>query len=346
MRDISKELQLPGGIASTTKVANIDPYYGVFASVEEAKSTVPDALKEVGRQFAVYKDGSNKEADVYTWAKDSAGIWFGKQQTATAQPNLSGYATTSYVDGKVSSVYKVKGSVQSEAKLPTNNSEGDVYNLIDTGENVVWVSNLNNTGTPGWDKLGSVVNLSNYYQKSETYSRTEMDGRYQPKGNYITSLDGYATTSYVDGKVSPPTGTGKFLYDANNGWVSYVAPSSVTVTNTLTSTSTTDALSALQGKVLNDTTTKLTQVTVSANTTAQESWRGKLILVSTTCVITIPASLLAEWGCEIAVLQGAVLNFAVESGVTWQFGTPASVPERGIVTLVKIASTNTFALFR
>lgn len=68
-----------------------------------------------------------------------------------------------------SGAYIPKGSVANFAALPTTgNLEGHVYNLLDTGDNYVWVLNLNNTGNPGWDKLSGTVDLTNYYTKSES----------------------------------------------------------------------------------------------------------------------------------------------------------------------------------
>jgi len=67
------------------------------------------------------------------------------------------------VDAKFSAVYRPKGSVANFASLPaTGNVEGDVWNLLDTGANVVWVINYNNTGNPEWDKLSETVDLTNY----------------------------------------------------------------------------------------------------------------------------------------------------------------------------------------
>ena len=53
-------------------------------------------------------------------------------------------------------IYKIKGSVPDKVALDTMTSmvEGDVYNLLDTGDNYVYVLDLNNTGEAGWDKLG------------------------------------------------------------------------------------------------------------------------------------------------------------------------------------------------
>jgi len=75
--------------------------------------------------------------------------------------------TKTEVDGLLTAVYRSKGSVDNFASLPTTNRRaGDVWNLLDTGDNYVWVTNLNNTGVPGWDKLSGVVDLSAYQTTS------------------------------------------------------------------------------------------------------------------------------------------------------------------------------------
>lgn len=78
-------------------------------------------------------------------------------QLAT-KANASNVYTKSEVDSKVSSVYRVKGSVASYANLPTTNVQiGDVYNVTDTGANYVATAT-----TPTWDKLSETVDLSGY----------------------------------------------------------------------------------------------------------------------------------------------------------------------------------------
>lgn len=78
-------------------------------------------------------------------------------QLAT-KANASNVYTKAEVDSKVSSVYRVKGSVASYANLPTVDvTIGDVYNVNDTGANYVATST-----TPTWDKLRETVNLSGY----------------------------------------------------------------------------------------------------------------------------------------------------------------------------------------
>lgn len=78
-------------------------------------------------------------------------------QLAT-KANASNVYTKAEVDSKVSSVYRVKGSVASYANLPTVDvTIGDVYNVSDTGANYVAIST-----TPTWDKLSETVDLSGY----------------------------------------------------------------------------------------------------------------------------------------------------------------------------------------
>lgn len=80
-------------------------------------------------------------------------------QLAT-KANASNVYTKSEVDSKVSSVYRVKGSVASYANLPTTNVQiGDVYSVTDTGANYVAVATAT---TPTWDKLSETVDLSGY----------------------------------------------------------------------------------------------------------------------------------------------------------------------------------------
>lgn len=72
--------------------------------------------------------------------------------------NDSGYQTASDVQSAISaatiSAYKYKGSVATQAALPSSgNIAGDVWDVQDTGVNYAW------TGT-AWDALGSYVDTS------------------------------------------------------------------------------------------------------------------------------------------------------------------------------------------
>lgn len=93
-------------------------------------------------------------------AKQDAGD-YATTQAVSEQFTEYDASIKSYVDSKVASVYKYKGSVANVDALPTENQTvGDVYNVEDTGDNYAW------TGT-AWDKLAGTVDLSNYATKDE-----------------------------------------------------------------------------------------------------------------------------------------------------------------------------------
>lgn len=77
--------------------------------------------------------------------------------------------TKEQVDAKVSSVYKVKGSVANYDSLPINANVGDVYDTLDSGANYVWTEN-------GWDKLGDIVDLTDYAKKVDLDNYLPLSG--------------------------------------------------------------------------------------------------------------------------------------------------------------------------
>ncbi len=100
------------------------------------------------------------------------------EEKSQVQTNIDVYSKTE-VDNKVASVYKYKGSVATYEDLPIEDlSVGDVWNVIDTGDNYAW------TGT-AWDKLGGEVDLSNYLAKDNTTAFT-------PTGDYNPATKKYA----------------------------------------------------------------------------------------------------------------------------------------------------------
>lgn len=81
----------------------------------------------------------------------SAGIWAAieneKSRAIEAEAELS---------HKISTVYKFKGSVPDEARLPNVADVGDVYNVLDSGINFAYL------GNGEWDSLGAFVDLTPY----------------------------------------------------------------------------------------------------------------------------------------------------------------------------------------
>ena len=78
---------------------------------------------------------------------------------------LTKYAKTS----DISTVYRVKGSVETYADLPENPTVGDVYNVkaadathnVNAGDNLLWSSDK------AWDNLSGIVDTSSFATKEE-----------------------------------------------------------------------------------------------------------------------------------------------------------------------------------
>lgn len=136
-------------------------------------------------------------------------------------PDVSEFATTSYVDSKVASVMKYAGSVKTVDDLPDSDlTIGDVYNVEEDGSNYAWDGEQ-------WDKLGGTIDLSSYATVESVQTGLEgkadvvhmhniadinglqdtLNGK-QPVGDYavkseIPSVEGLASETYVDQAIAP-----------------------------------------------------------------------------------------------------------------------------------------------
>jgi len=83
--------------------------------------------------------------------------------------DLTYYYTKTEVDGKISSVYKYKGTVATYEDLPdTGLSIGDVYNVESDGNNYAWAGTV-------WDKLGGDIDISNLQTKITSTNKLSSD---------------------------------------------------------------------------------------------------------------------------------------------------------------------------
>lgn len=166
-----------------TRLASVDNYNDTAIKADIAKKAdSADVYTKTAMNTELGKKADKAIVETLTTTVE------GKADKATT---ISGYGITDAytkkeVDAKVASVYKYKGSVANEDALPTEGQVvGDVYNLEDTGMNVAW------TGE-GWDKLGSVVDLTPYLTKEDA-GKT-----YAAKATTLTGYgitDAYTTTA-------------------------------------------------------------------------------------------------------------------------------------------------------
>lgn len=149
--------------ATTTTLGGIKAGAGV-------EVTEDGTLNATGGGVADSVDWSNvqnKPTKISDFTNDS-----GFQTASDVQGAIStateGLATEEYVNSKVSTVYKYKGSVANEDALPESPELGDTYNLEDTGANVAW------DGTK-WDNLGMTIDLTGYVQESDLVAITNQE---------------------------------------------------------------------------------------------------------------------------------------------------------------------------
>ena len=120
-------------------------------------------------------------------------------EKANKANTLAGYGITDAftkdeISSKISSVYRYKGSVETKTDLPSENlTEGDVYNVKDTGDNYAWVAPVGELAG-FWDKLAGDIDLSSY----ATLNNPEFTG--EPKAPTVSEGDNstkIATTAFV-----------------------------------------------------------------------------------------------------------------------------------------------------
>ncbi|CAC9975549.1 hypothetical protein [Flavobacterium panici] len=86
------------------------------------------------------------------------------------------------------------------------------------------------------------------------------------------------------------------------------------------------------------------QVEIATSQTIPSSWHGKTILFTTSCTITVPASLPASFIFNGITLPGVSVTWAITTPHTWLFGTPSVTAEKQIFTFTKRGSTNSILL--
>ncbi len=127
----------------------------------------------------------------------------GEGDAATMRGFLKVYSKAE-VDAKIGSALRFMGTVENFAALPSEGVQvGDVYNIkaaggtdihgtaIKAGDNVVYVDANDDPGdthAAGWDVLAGVVDLTNYYTKTEANSA--IDAKVNPINTRLTTAEG------------------------------------------------------------------------------------------------------------------------------------------------------------
>lgn len=128
-------------------------------TVEQNYNTLNSNISDLSQDIEQnYNTLDSKIDTTNTNLKNSIDIKANKANTLDGYGITDAYTKTE-IDGKISSVFRYKGSVNTYDDLPESGQViGDVYNILDTGSNYAW------DGTK-WDKLSETVDLSPYLTK-------------------------------------------------------------------------------------------------------------------------------------------------------------------------------------
>ena len=184
----------------------------------------------------------------------------------TVDKGVSVY-TKSEIDSKISSVYKVKGSVTSYADLVAISAKttGDVYNVVQAsgttpaGTNYVWNGSV-------WDPLGGTVDLSSYSQLSSvTYNGegvvtgvTLDENGVRLTVHRVTGLTGVTVENAHFSEYANTATAATYAESATAATSATTAESAVTAESATTAESA-DTLSGFETKIDNNNTLTTTQ---------------------------------------------------------------------------------------
>ena len=94
----------------------------------------------------------------------------------------------------------------------------------------------------------------------------------------------------------------------------------------------------VEGNTIDD-----SQIEVSASTNILAAWDKKTILFTANCTITVPATLLPQFGFVFRTLAGVTVTWAITAPFTWETA-PSITPEKTTGSFMRRGSTNTILL--
>lgn len=160
-------------------LTGLNYFFSRLKSFFAAKGDIPTKTSELTNDSGFITQET--DPSVPAWAKAASkptytAVEVGALPNTTVVPtktsdltNDAGYQTASDVASAISSAigsaYTFKGSVATYADLPASPSQGDVYDVQETGMNYAW------TGT-AWDALGQLVDTSTLWAKDELVAIT------------------------------------------------------------------------------------------------------------------------------------------------------------------------------
>ncbi|WP_035644766.1 hypothetical protein [Flavobacterium sp. ASV13] len=90
----------------------------------------------------------------------------------------------------------------------------------------------------------------------------------------------------------------------------------------------------------------LEQVIINSSTSIQESWKGRTVLIQTSCTITVPASLSDSFAFQGITMPGVTITWQITAPKTWLFGSPNATLEKSTFSFIQKGTTNSIILLQ
>ncbi|WP_426485545.1 hypothetical protein [Flavobacterium sp. 2] len=90
----------------------------------------------------------------------------------------------------------------------------------------------------------------------------------------------------------------------------------------------------------------LEQVIINSSTSIQESWKGRTVLIQTSCTITVPASLSDSFAFQGITMPGVTITWQIIAPKTWLFGSPNATLEKSTFSFIQKGTTNSIILLQ
>lgn len=150
-----------------------------------------------------------------------------------------------------------------------------------------------------------------------------------------------------DGQYNVTAQNGIFLTSLNDMQISISSGKSITINGQNIVRRVNGIEADIDGNVvLSDNTKQVkdSQITISGNTTIQDSWNGQTILFTGNGTITVPATLPEEFSFNAITMPTVSIDWAIMSPFVWMFGAPSITPEKTYFNFTRVGATNNIIL--
>jgi hypothetical protein len=277
-----------------------------------------------------------------------------KQNTLAVDGTGAKYTTVDAVNAGLNAKISGSGTANQLTKFTASGTVGNSL-ITDNGVGVsIGSSNINTVFQ------ASEVNGGFFFSgNNSTFNRFKSFGNSALTGKDLlfSAQDSGATPDlYIKNNgnvgINQPNPTEKLDVVGNGKFSGTVTASSFNGSATLTGTpiaptataGTNTTQIATTAYVLSNTQIKDNQIEVGTSTNVLGSWDGQTIIFTSSCTITIPATLPSSFSFNAITLAGVNLTFQITAPFTFLFGTPSVITERSYLNFTRRGITNSIII--